>query len=80
MTHVLSRQTVTVFHSVAATLVYSLIALFALVWTIACAAIFCNAIYEGQTGGPDLVVAPVYAAFGTYLTIELVKAIRDAWR
>jgi len=80
MINVLRRQTVTTFHSVAATVIYSLTALFALVWTIACAAIFFQAIYEGHTGGPALVVAPVYAAFGVYLLIELGKAIRDAWR
>ena len=80
MINVLRRQTVTVFHSVAATVVYSSVALFALVWTIVNAAIFFQAIYEGHTGGPDLVVAPVYAAFGVYLTVELVKAIRDAGR
>lgn len=61
------------------TALFSVIAVVALVWIIVNAGLFFYAIYEGHTGGPALVVSPVYAGFGVYLFIQSVREIYDIW-
>jgi len=80
MTSVLNLTVTTRLLAVLGTILFSIIAALAAVWTIGHATLFCFAIYVGRTGGPELVVSPVLAAFGLYLLVESVKEIRDAWR
>ncbi|MEK7092982.1 MAG: hypothetical protein AAB927_00685 [Patescibacteria group bacterium] len=80
MTNVLNPTVTARLVAALGTALFSVIAVFAFVWTVANVAIFCHAIYEGHTGGPALVVSPVYAGFGVYLFVELVKEIHALWR
>jgi len=80
MTSVLNLKVTARLVAVLGTILFSIIAALAAVWTIGHATLFCFAIYVGRTGGPELVVSPVLAAFGLYLLVESVKEIYDAWR
>lgn len=80
MTNVLNPVVTARLIAALGTVLFSVIAVFAFVWTIGHAALFCFAVYGGHTGGPELVVSPVLAVAGTYLFTELVKEVYALWR
>ncbi len=79
MTNVLNLKVTLRLIAVLETILFFVIAVLTFVWTVVSVVIFCHAIYEGHTGGPALVVSPVYAGFGVYLFIQSVSEIYDIW-
>jgi hypothetical protein len=58
---------------------YPILSVFALCFAAGNIFVFCFALYEGKSGGPDLLVAPFYAAGGIYLLIESIRTTADVW-